>query len=428
MARNVRFYALCIGLPLVLLARGAAPALAQQPAPVRFGGSYAQLDPRCQRLVDGWVARFNKATGQAVQPAPFYDQVVGLSTRTTFEAIAHALITIPLTDASKSSLGDALALIERVDTVRGEVAGARGDRQFRMYVRLTPGALDTLARSREFKRSVDNTIYHKGYPTSYRGRGGAPSVQISVAPDGRRGDIDVDYRAATFPVSLFNGHLTASNSDVRAGDNFERHLNRWTGLQNWWRGFLGVRATKETDAVPASTTVLAMPHVPRAGKQRIEVMADDFLRAWLVEGDVLAAMGYVSERSYACLAQDDENPAALDRGMAPFTLMMKLKAAHETLGTRTSLEGLVVSTRLAAPALRVVKQPYHGQFVVYQVPDDIAARFDCESSLTLGDPSAVPGSTATTLARRSTSTGAASSRLPCCGRRKTATGRSCPGA
>ena len=33
-------------------------------------------------------------------------------------------------------------------------------------------------------------------------------------------------------------------------------------------------------------------------------MVPDFLQAWLVEGNVVAAMGYVSERSYACLAQD----------------------------------------------------------------------------------------------------------------------------
>ena len=348
---------------------------------------YAQLDARRQPFVVGWVERFNKATGQALEPGPFYDTVVGLSTKTTFEAITHALMTIALTDRSGSSLGDALTLVERVEAVRGEVAGARSDRQFRMYVRLTPAALETLARSREFNRSVDNTVYHRGYPTSYRGQGGAPSVQISVALDGRRGDIDVDYRAASFPVSLFNGHLTASNSDVRAGANFERHVNRWTGLENWWRSFFGVRQEQSPDVGVSTSTVLTIPRTPRAGRQRVEVMADDFLRAWLVEGDVIAAMGYVSERSYACLAEDDDDPAAFDRGMAPFKLMMNLKAAHETLGSRTSLEGLVVGTRLAAPALRVVRQPHHAQFVVYQVPDDVAARFDCESRLTLGDPS-----------------------------------------
>ena len=42
----------------------------------------------------------------------------------------------------------------------------------------------------------------------------------------------------------------------------------------------------------------------RAGKKNVNEMVPDFLQAWLVEGNVVAAMGYVSERSYACLAQD----------------------------------------------------------------------------------------------------------------------------
>jgi hypothetical protein len=40
--------------------------------------------------------------------------------------------------------------------------------------------------------------------------------------------------------------------------------------------------------------------------------------------------------------------------MAPFELMMKLKAAHDTLGPRSSLDGLVVGTLLTAPGLRAV--------------------------------------------------------------------------
>ena len=67
----------------------------------------------------------------------------------------------------------------------------------------------------------------KGYPLNYREQSGAPSIQVSIALDGRQADIDVDYRSSTFPVMLFNGHLSASNSDVRAGDNAERHAAQW---------------------------------------------------------------------------------------------------------------------------------------------------------------------------------------------------------
>ena len=50
--------------------------------------------------------------------------------------------------------------------------------------------------------------------------------------------MDVDYRSSKFPNSLVNGHLTAANSDIRAG-NYARHTKRWDGLVNWWEGFFG---------------------------------------------------------------------------------------------------------------------------------------------------------------------------------------------
>ena len=195
---------------------------AQQP-PQRFGGAYSELDERRQQLVDDWVARFTKVTGQSLDARSFYDDILSLSTKTTFDAVTHALMTTPLTDASGQKFGDGLALIERVDSVKGEVSGTSSDRQFRMYVRLTPNAREMLERSREFKRGVDNAVYHKGYPLNYREQRGTPSIQVSIALDGRLADVDVDYRSSSFPVMLFNGHLSASNSDVRAGDNAERH-------------------------------------------------------------------------------------------------------------------------------------------------------------------------------------------------------------
>ena len=361
-------------------------ALAHAQPEVRFGGAYSELGDRRQLLIDNWVARFIKTTGQQVEAGPLYDNVLALSTKTTFEAVTHALMTTALTDRSGASLGDALALVDRVDSVRGEVEGAASDRQFRIYVRLGPGAVDKLERSQQFKRGMDNSLYHKGYPINYRAQGGTPSIQISVALDRRHSDIDVDYRSSRFPASLLNGHLTSSNSDVRAGSNFDRHLNRWAGFQNWWNSFFGVRRER----APARTELSSpVTKTPRAGKANIDVMVNDFLKAWLIEGDIVTAMGYISERSYACLAQDSDDPSTFDRGLAPFQLMADLKSAYDSLGPRRALDGLVVGTRLVRPALRVVSQPHHAQFVLYSVPDDVAASFDCESQLTLADPARV---------------------------------------
>jgi hypothetical protein len=64
---------------------GQVAAPVQQTAP-RFGGAYADLDARRQRLIDAWVARFNEVMGQQMVPGPFYDTYVKLSTKTTFEA------------------------------------------------------------------------------------------------------------------------------------------------------------------------------------------------------------------------------------------------------------------------------------------------------------------------------------------------------
>ena len=352
----------------VLLSILAAEIITAQQPPRRFGGAYSELDERRQQLVGDWVARFTKVTGKNLDARAFYDDLLTLSTKTTFDAVTHALMTTALTDASGQKFGDGLAIVERVDSVKGEVPGSSGDRQFRMYARLTANAREMLDRSREFKRGVDNTVYHKGYPTNYREQRGTPSIQVSIALDGRLADIDVDYRSSRFPLMLMNGHLSAANSDVRAGNNAERHAQRWSGFENWWRGFFGGGLDRTPDS--KETPAFALPKVPRAGKQDIEKMVPDFLQAWLVEGNVVAAMGYVSERSYACLAQDAPDPAAFDRGLAPFQMLANLKAAYDGLGKHESLEGLTIGVPLPIPGLRARSQPHQAQFALYDVPDD----------------------------------------------------------
>ena len=98
----------------------------------------------------------------------------------------------------------------------GQVPGAGGDHQFRIVVLLRPDAVSVLDRSQQFSRHHDNTHFHQDYPRNYRQRG-VPSIQFSISEHGVRADIDVDYRSAFFLFVLFDGHLTAANSDVRAG-------------------------------------------------------------------------------------------------------------------------------------------------------------------------------------------------------------------
>jgi hypothetical protein len=167
------------------------------------------------------------------------------------------------------------------------------------------------------------------------------------------------------------------NSDVRAGDNADRHAARWIGFQNWWRNFFGVSLSTADAAEPGKGEPGG---VPRVGNKPVEAMTEDFLKAWLLEGNIREAMNYVSPRAYACMAEEADDPSTFDRGMAPFVLAHRLKASHDAVGARTSLEGLTVGVRLTTPGLRLVKQAHHAQYVVYAVPDDLAAVFDCESS------------------------------------------------
>src|SRR5262245_22277104 len=190
----------CAGA-LAIVAGGTGRARATQApsqqtqAPARFGAAYVDLDARRQKYIADWVGRFNELTGLKTEPGPFYDSKVKLSAKTTFDAVTNALMTTALTEKSGAALGDALSLVERVESVRGEIVGASGDHQFRMYVLLTANALPTLEKTAQFSRGADNTIFHKGYPINYRQQGGSPSIQISIALDHRHADIDVDYRS-----------------------------------------------------------------------------------------------------------------------------------------------------------------------------------------------------------------------------------------
>ena len=155
-----------------------------------------------------------------------------------------------------------------------------------------------LDRSREFKRRGQTTPFiTRAILLNYREVGRRhPRFRSPIALDGPL-DIDVDYRSSSFPVALFNGHLTAANSDVRAGDNADRHASRWTGVPELvarllWHPFSIVAPEIER----TSRLQSRCQKEPRAGKKKIDMMVLDFLQSWLVEGDVIAAMGYISER------------------------------------------------------------------------------------------------------------------------------------
>jgi len=158
-------------LAVALIGMAASGGAQEKAAEQSFGSGWEDLAPPQQALLRDWIRRYSEVTGEKVDPLAAFERAP-VSVRTTYDAVTNALLTTPLTGENGDSLGTALDLISSLETVRGRVEGGRGDVQFRVYALLKPGAVDTLIKSREFQRARDNTIYHKGYPISFRQQGG----------------------------------------------------------------------------------------------------------------------------------------------------------------------------------------------------------------------------------------------------------------
>ena len=294
-----------------------------------------------------------------------------------------------LSSEDGEDLGTAFDLIDGVERIAGQYVGRGGDQQFRIYVHIKPEAEDVLERSTQFHFGHENTVYHVGYPRSYRQEGNVPNIQFSTSEDGLRADIDVDYRSSKSPQALFNGHLTSSNSDVRAGDNHEKHNGRWNGLVAWWQevfGHVGERtyATKDLlkrkiDEFPSSLP----PNRPLgASIENLSDAAQEFFTDWLVRRDVDEAMEFFSLRSIACVNIDDDNSAEiLTLGKAETTMRELMEHAIDQMGDRDNLTEAIDEVLPWTPdqAARVVDHPYQRDFTIIQVRNQVAADFMCST-------------------------------------------------
>ncbi len=360
-------------------AKATAPAN-QSSSTKEFGKSYATLRPEQKKLLDDYVSRYNQTTGDKIAPQAAYD-AARLSVRTTFDAVTHALLNAKLTDAQGNSLGRAIDLVEAVDDVMGEEADVGGDRQFRIYFYLKPNAFDTLSRSQEFVREKDNGVYHKGFPTCFRLKNGPPSIQVSMSRDRRMADIDVDYRSSSFPKALVNGHLTAGNSDVRAGNNLDKHDARWEGLNGWWREVFGFSLGSGTKPPKEAATGRARP-VPlnpslKADKG-IDQSVHDFLKSWIVDKQPNNAIAYFSRRSYPCLeAMAQKNQKPIPPGMVRLRVRIAMEKFNEKVGTVTSVGQAFEAAKSWSPELKEVKNAYPAEFSLMSVPPDMAVDEEC---------------------------------------------------
>jgi hypothetical protein len=350
----------------------------QQDGGQESGKSYSKLQPEQKRLVDDYVSRYNQTTGSKIVPQEAYDNA-RLSLRTTFDAITHALLKAKLTDAQGKSLGRAIDLVDSVDEVMGEGSGVGGDRQFRIYVYLKPNALGVLSTSQEFFRDRDNTSYHKGFPICYRLKNGPPSIQFSISRDNKMADVDVDYRSSGFPKALVNGHLSASNSDVRAGNNLDKHDGRWAGLNGWWREVFGTLGGGKPTKEGATESLGHIPLNPAVKEnQGIDKSAHDFLNSWVVDKQPNLSAAYFSRRSYPCLEViQQKNRKQMASGMVRLGAVMAMNKFNTTTGTVASVGDVFEPAGQWLPEFKESKNGFASEFRLVSVPPDVAADEEC---------------------------------------------------
>ena len=346
---------------------------------LELGKSYVALRPEQKRLIDDFIRNYNATTASNLVAEQAYDNA-RLSIRTTFDAVTHALLNAKMTDAQGKSLGRAIDLVEAVDQVMGEESGVGGDLQFRLYVYLRSDALDILNRSQEFFHDKDNSVYHKGFPICYRLKNGPPSIQFSISRDQKLSDIDVDYRSSGFPKALVNGHLSASNSDVRAGNNLDRHDRRWSGLNGWWRDVFGQlgsggkppkeNATGRLGNIPMNPAVKA--------DQGVDKSAHDFLQSWVVGKEPNKSVAYFSRLSYPCLevvAQKSGQP--VPSGMIRLRTMMAMQKFSDSAGTVNSVADVFEPADKWSQALKPAKNAYGSEFLLASIPEDMGPDEEC---------------------------------------------------
>jgi hypothetical protein len=355
---------------------------------LELGRSYAELRPEQVRLIDSFIRSYNATTGSELVPERAYNSA-RLSIRTTFDAVTHALLNAKMTDSQGKSLGRAIDLVTAVDQVMGEESGAGGDMQFRLYVYLKPNTVDVLSRSREFLHDKDNAVYHKGFPICYRLKNGPPSIQFSISRDHKMSDVDVDYRSSGFPKALVNGHLTAANSDVRAGNNLARHDERWLGLNGWWRNVFGQLGSGGSS--PKETPTERLGNIPMnpgvKADQGVDKSAHDFLQSWVVAKESNRSVAYFSRRSYPCLeilAQKGAKP--VPQGMIRLQTLKAMQKYSDGLGAVNSVTDVFEPAEKWSQALKPAKNAYRSEFRLVSLPADMGQDEEC-ISVPAGDSS-----------------------------------------
>ncbi len=210
--------------------------------PLRFidtnGLDWSDLSAEQRRVFQSYVDQYNEDNKSTMSAEEVYG-TLSESQMSTFESVTYALEHTQLVDQQGNSLGNALQQVQGVTEIAGEVPGVGGDKQFRLYADMKPGGIEAFASTPGFEYSSNNFLgiqfLHKGFPDSYRQKrdadikGMEAGLQPSYSKDKSKSDIDIDY----FPRTD-RRHTKPFNSDVRYPGNYQKFIDRWPGLRNWW--------------------------------------------------------------------------------------------------------------------------------------------------------------------------------------------------
>ncbi len=349
------------------------------------------MRPKPRRLFDAWALGRNKKEGSSMTPQQRLD-AMPVSRRSTFAAVTNALLFSRLTHPNGRPLGSAIDLIDSIEEISGKEDGKGSDEQFRMYVRLKPNARELLELSEEFQHGKDNTIFHKGYPINYRQGGSPPTMQFSIATDGTRADIDVDYRSSRFPAALFNGHLSASNSDVRAKGNYPTHLIRWFGLVDWWDTEFPDLVAEFTRSQAGNLPMqfAAQSDAGATDAAQVAAAAERFFNTWLVERDVDTAMSFLQRRLTFCSNLKDQSLRQMLDTRSKALFLETLKAANKELKKPKTVEDAIRAVAPIDPWIKAVEHFQKRSYTLAMITDGDYNHFVCRdktSELTTRDAS-----------------------------------------
>jgi hypothetical protein len=129
-----------------------------------------------------------------------------------------------------------------------------------------------------------------------------------------------------------------------------------------------------------------VPPIPRKAEGKLEDAVEDFLQSWLVEQKPELSASYFSPRSFPCLAEyGPQAGTVINAGVAPYIQARDLAATSRAMGKVASLQEAVQPSTLNARDLKPVKQSYATTFALYQVPNGLAAEFDCDPERAFDD-------------------------------------------